>query len=104
MPVTKMHENEAKDVKARVDRTRASYRVNTGRDEKRYLVYNRTDKVLAHPTFMTLEEAEEFIRRFPVRFRHQGYYFTASQERIPAQSVDLVVVDEHLQPVWAEKR
>lgn len=102
--MTKMHENEASDVKACVGRTRASYLENMGSDEKRYLVYNRTDEVLAHPTLMTLGEAEEFIRRFPARFRHQGYYFTASQERIPAQNVDLAIVDEHLRPVWAEKR
>jgi len=70
-------------------------------EEKQYRVFNRTDGVFAAPSLMTLSEAEEFIRRFPARFRRQGYYFTASRERIPASYVELEIVDENLDPVLA---
>ena len=67
--------------------------------ERRYLVFNRTDGVFADPGLMTLREAEEFIRQFPARFRRQGYYLTASGEPIPAECVELEIVDENLDPV-----
>ena len=65
-------------------------------DEKRFMVFNRTDGVLAHPELMTRAEAEAFLESFPARFRRQGYYLTASRRRIPAQCVELEIVDRHV--------
>ena len=62
--------------------------------EKRYRVFNRTDGILASPNPMTLQEAEAFIRDFPKRYKQQGYYLTASGERIPAEAVELEVEEE----------
>jgi len=66
---------------------------------KHFLVFNRTDGILANPRLMTLEEAEVFIRDFPKRYQQQGYYLTASRQRIPAEAVDLEIVDEEMNPV-----
>ena len=43
---------------------------------------------------MTLVEAKAFIRDFPKRYEKQGYYLTASGERIPAEAVQLEVEEE----------
>ena len=71
--------------------------------ERRFLVYNRTDGIIAHPALMTLAEAKEFIRRFPERFGQQGYYLTASCDRVPACTVELQIVDESLNPVLPDE-
>ena len=71
--------------------------------ERRFLVYNRTDGIIAHPALMTFAEAKEFIRRFPERFSRQGYYLTASRDRVPACAVELQIVDESLSPVLPDE-
>ena len=77
---------------------KASHR-DASRSERRFLVYNRTDGIIAHPALMTLAEATEFIRRFPARFDRQGYYLTASRERVLASAVEFQIIDERLHPV-----
>ena len=62
-------------------------------NEKRFQVYNWTDGVPAHPDPMTLAEAMAFARHFPGRFAQQGYYLTASGERIRPDDVELEIVD-----------
>ena len=64
------------------------------RKRTRFLVYNRTDAVLADPRLRTRQEAEEFVRLFPKRFERQGYYLTATGLRIPAEDVELESVGE----------
>ena len=71
--------------------------------ERRFLVYNRTDGIIAHPALMTFAEATEFIRRFPARLGQQGYYLTASRDRVPACTVELQIVDERLSPVLPDE-
>lgn len=63
-------------------------------NNKRYIVFNETDGIVAHPTAMSLEEARTFIRDFPRRFASQGYYLTASQERIKPEEIVLQILDE----------
>mgnify|MGYP007044044985 FL=1 len=76
---------------------------DASRAERRFLVYNRTDGIIAHPALMTLAEATEFIRRFSARFDRQGYYLTASRDRVPAGTVELQIVDEGLNPVLPDE-
>ena len=70
--------------------------------EKRYRVFNRTDGILAAPSQMTLDEAKAFIRSFPSRFARQGYYLTATRERIRPEDVELGILDEDSNPVLIE--
>jgi hypothetical protein len=67
-------------------------------NEKRFLVYNLTDGVLAHPELLTLAEARSLIRGFARRFTRQGYYLTASGGRIDPEAVELEIVDAGQDP------
>ncbi|MDE2291855.1 MAG: hypothetical protein KGL53_07210 [Elusimicrobia bacterium] len=59
-----------------------------------YGLYNETDGVFASPEeFATEEAARASVRRFRDQFKAQGYYLTASRERIPVEAVALVVVE-----------
>jgi len=66
---------------------------------KRFRVFNRTDGIPASPDSMTLQEAEAFVREFPKRYKQQGYFLTATGERIPPESVKLVLLDLEWEPV-----
>jgi hypothetical protein len=66
---------------------------------KRFSVFNRTDGIPASPNPMTLQEAEAFVREFPKRYERQGYCLTATGERIPPESVNLVLLDLDCEPV-----
>ena len=68
-------------------------------EERRFLVYNHTDGVLAWPLMMTLMEAKAFVQRFPQRFRQQGCYWTASGQEMPSECVELTSVNESMKPV-----
>ena len=61
--------------------------------EARFLVYNVTDGVMAWPELMTLADARRFVQQFPDRFARQGYYLTASWQRISPDAVLLEIVD-----------
>jgi hypothetical protein len=63
-----------------------------------YLVYNRTDAILADPRPMSRQEAEEFIRLFPKRFERQGYYKTFRGLRIPPEEVELEMIRDDAEP------
>lgn len=56
-----------------------------------YLVFNRTDGIYASNDEMTKKEAERFVRDFPKRFAHQGYYLTSSRVRIDPREVVLTL-------------
>jgi len=60
--------------------------------KRRYQVFNHTDGIWASPTPMTREEAEAFVREFPKRYERQGFYLTASRERIRPEDVELELV------------
>ena len=61
---------------------------------KEYIVFNRTDGITASPVaYTTREEAEQFIKDFPKRFAHQGYYLTSRMERISPEQVILEIVE-----------
>jgi len=60
--------------------------------EKRYLVYNKTDGVLAHSDAMTLDEATAFVQAFAHRYARQGYYLTAQRERIRPEDAALTII------------
>ncbi len=72
-------------------------------DSKRFLVYNLTDGIVAHPDLMTLAEARRFVRDFPGRFAGQGYYLTVRRERIRPEDVSLDIVDTGAGPAFAEQ-
>jgi hypothetical protein len=72
--------------------------MNMNTHERRFLVYNVTDGIMAHPDLMTLSEARNFIRHFPERFARQGYYLTWSRERIRPDEVELEIVDTGADP------
>lgn len=68
-------------------------------DMKTFAVFNATDGYFASPeVFNTVEEAQEFINEFPLRYAHQGYYLTSRHEKIDPADVVLriepVDVDE----------
>ncbi|HOW72821.1 MAG TPA: ArdC family protein [Phycisphaerae bacterium] len=69
--------------------SQASVSAGTRAGSRRFLVYNVTDAILAHPELLMLAEARAFIRRFPDRFAVQGHYLTASGERISPEGVEL---------------
>lgn len=71
---------------------------------RRFLVFNRTDGILAHPEFMSFDQARDFIKRFRARFTQQGYYLTAAQERIPAECVELTIMDAQPYPMARRNR
>jgi len=58
----------------------------------RFTVWNRTDGIPA-TTCETREEAEQFIKEFPERYKAQGYYFTHKQERLAPEDVVLEIED-----------
>lgn len=62
-------------------------------------VYNSTDGVLAWPGPLPLNQAREFIREFPKRYEKQGFYRTATGERIRPEDVELVLLDVDWEPV-----
>lgn len=65
---------------------------------KRFLVYNLTDGVLVHPDLLTLAEARSLIRGFAGRFSRQGYYLTASGERLSPELIEFDIVDAGADP------
>lgn len=58
-------------------------------NEDVYIVMNRTDGFSASPDVMTSDEADKFIKEFPLRFKAQGYYLTKNRERIDPMDVEL---------------
>jgi hypothetical protein len=62
-------------------------------------VYNSTDGVLAWPGPLPISPAKEFIREFPNKYKQQGYYRTATGERIRPEDVQLVLLDLEWEPV-----
>ena len=59
--------------------------------EIKFMVFNGTDGFFASPDQMTKEEAEKFVREFPLRFAQQGYYLTSKWERINPHFVELEI-------------
>ena len=62
-------------------------------------VYNSTEGVLAWPGPLPISQAREFIREFPKRYERQGYYKTATGERISPEDVELVLLDLEWEPL-----
>lgn len=62
-------------------------------------IYNSTDGVLAWPGPLPVDQAREFVRGFPKRYERQGYYLTATAERIPPENVRLVLLDLDWEPL-----
>ncbi len=57
-----------------------------------FLLWNETDQVYATPEqFKTAREAQAYAHEFRKRYAAQGYYKTASGERISPEEVELVV-------------
>jgi len=52
-------------------------------------VMNVTDGILASPSKMTKQEADNFIQTFRARYKDQGYYLTANGDRIKPEDVVL---------------
>jgi hypothetical protein len=59
----------------------------------KFQVFNETDRILASPkTFATKEAAEACADELRRRFVAQGFYLTATGERIRPEDVRLVVL------------
>ena len=58
--------------------------------EKLFIVFNETDGVPVTHEPVSEEQADEIIKSFPDRFKHQGYYLTSGRERIDPKDVVLV--------------
>ena len=65
---------------------------------RRYMVFNRTDGVFAAADLLSLRAARELVRCFRHRYAAQGYYLTAWGERVPADSVELEIIDMDFEP------
>ena len=59
--------------------------------EIKYTVFNKTDGFFASPDQMTKEEAEKFVKDFPMRYTEQGYYRTNTWAKIDPKDVDLEI-------------
>lgn len=58
-----------------------------------FQLWNETDQVFAAPdSFKTEKAAQTYAKEFRKRFAVQGYYLTASGQRISPDEVKLVVV------------
>ncbi len=62
----------------------------------RYIVFNNTDGIPAScdchgDGSMTKEEAEKFVKEFPLRYERQGYYRTNTWEKIRPEDVKLEI-------------
>lgn len=73
----------------------------TSDENRRFMVFNATDGVPAAPDLVTLGEAQRFILRFRSRYAAQGYYLTAFGDRIPAERVELRIIDMASEPPLA---
>ena len=61
--------------------------------EKLFIVFNETDGVPVTHEPVSEEQADEIIKFFPDRFKHQGYYLTSGRVRIDPKEVVLVKLD-----------
>jgi len=77
--------------------------------EQLFIVFNKTDGFTASGHKYTSEEADQFIKDFPLRYKAQGYYRTSNMEKIDPKDVILEKiplnptgeVDEEGEPVFA---
>jgi hypothetical protein len=61
--------------------------------EQMYIIMNNTDGIQAYHDLVNKEQGDEFIKKFPERFAHQGgMYRTSYGERIPATEVELELI------------
>ncbi len=58
----------------------------------KYLIFNRTDGVYAHPEAVSHAEAQRLISELKQRYERQGFYSSASRGRIPISELELEVV------------
>lgn len=66
--------------------------------EKRFMVFNATDRVFVTADLLTLQQAQEIVYLFPKRYAAQGYYLTASGERVPPNLIELQIIDMVSEP------
>ena len=74
--------------------------------EPGYMVMNVTDGIHASAeVYKTRAEAQAFINNFPKRFKFQGYYTTANQQRIKPEDIvlEIVPVGEHIWHIPRDK-
>ena len=65
--------------------------VSNEKKDGKFIVMNLTDGIPASLEPMSREEAEEFKKNFPKRFKAQGYYLTSGRERIKPEDVKLEI-------------
>lgn len=58
--------------------------------EMLFIVFNETDGIAVTYEPVSSDAADEIIRTFPDRFKHQGYYLTSGRDRIDPKDVVLV--------------
>ena len=60
----------------------------------KYLIFNRTDGVYAHPELVSRAEGKRIIASLKRRYRQQGYYASVSQGRIPISMLELELIPQ----------
>jgi hypothetical protein len=65
---------------------------DTKTSKGKFKVINETDGIIASPKAMTKKEAETFIKKFPDRFKLQGYYLTSNNERISPEMIKFSII------------
>jgi hypothetical protein len=59
-----------------------------GKAEPKVMIFNATDGIYAYPTAVSEIKANQLIAEMRARFAVQGYYKTASGERIAPEAVE----------------
>lgn len=60
----------------------------------KYLIFNRTDGVYAHPEAISHAEAKRLIAELKQRYKQQGFYASVSHGRIPISMLELEIVPQ----------
>ena len=58
----------------------------------KYLIFNRTDGVYAHPEAVSRTEGKRLIVKLKQRYSQQGFYASVSHGRIPVSMLKLELI------------
>lgn len=61
----------------------------------KYLIFNRTDGVYAHPEPVSYTEAQRLLTELKQRYQQQGFYASASHGRIPISALELELIPQN---------
>ena len=61
----------------------------------KYLIFNRTDGVYAHPEAVSYAEAKRLMAELKQRYKRQGFYASVSHGRIPISRLELELIPQN---------